>query len=247
MRGRRIFVEDALLFVARRGEWMQELPAGSMLAVRMQSQQLQMMLPENVSIAAINSPSLTVASGPTEAIDLLAKKLEQENIACRRLHTSHAFHSAMVEPVVERLRNLLGSMPLKEPQLKIISTVTGEMLTAAEATSPEYWARHSRVTVNFSAAASTLIQDGYEILLEAGAGDTLITLVRQQLPRGSKDCDVLLRFRRERRALRGSQKSSWDGLAASAGALWSRGVAVDWNAYYADGTTQPGFIADLSV
>jgi amino acid adenylation domain-containing protein len=224
---------DALLFVARRGEWMQEMPAGGMLAVRMQSQQLQMMLPENVSIAAVNSPSLTVASGPTAEIERLAKTLEKENIASRRLHTSHAFHSAMVEPVVERLRALLESIPLNEPKLKIISTVTGNTLTAAEATSPEYWARHSRVTVNFSAAANTLIQNGYGIVLEAGAGDTLSTLVQQHLPRGSKiaTCSSI-----PAGASRASvqEKSSWDGLATSAGALWSRGVALDWNAYYAN-------------
>ncbi|HTU50732.1 MAG TPA: amino acid adenylation domain-containing protein [Acidobacteriaceae bacterium] len=226
-------LSDGLLFVARRGEWMQEMPNGSMLAVRMQSQQLQMMLPENISIAAVNSPALTVASGPTEEIELLAKTLEQQNIASRRLHTSHAFHSAMVAPVVERLRTLLASIPMQEPKLPIISTVTGSTLTAAEATSPEYWAWHSRVTVNFSAAASTLIQDGHEILLEAGAGDTLSMLVRQQLPRGSKIATCASIPAGASRASTDG-KSSWDGIAAAAGMLWSRGVPVDWNAYYAN-------------
>ena len=221
---------DALLFVAKRGEWMQEMPAGSMLAVRMQSQQLQMMLPENTSIAAVNSPLLTVASGPTAEIELLAKKLEQQNVASRRLHTSHAFHSAMVEPVVEKLRTLLRAIRLNEPELKIISTVTGNVLTSSEATSPDYWARHGRVTVNFSAAADTLIQNGYEVLLEAGAGDTLSTLVRQQISCGSK----VGTFSSIPASVSGLKKSSWDGLSASLGALWSRGVAVDWNAYYAN-------------
>lgn len=226
-------LSDALLLVARRGEWMQEMPAGSMLAVRMQSQQLQMMLPASISIAAINSPSLTVASGATAEIELLAKQLEQENIASRRLHTSHAFHSAMVEPVVDRLRALLESIHLNEPNLKIISTVTGNALTAAEATSPEYWARHSRVTVNFSAAASTLFQDGFDVLLETGAGDTLSTLFRQQMPRGSK-IGTFSSIPAGAHCASGSEKSSWDGLTASLGALWSRGVSVDWNAYYAN-------------
>ena len=224
-------LSDALLFVARRGEWMQEMPGGSMLAVRMQPQQLQMMLPENVSIAAVNSPSLTVASGPTAEIERLEKTLERENIASRRLHTSHAFHSAMVEPVVDRLRTLLASIHLQEPKVPIISTVTGSVLTTAEATSPEYWARHSRVTVNFSAAAATLIEDGYEILLEAGAGDTLSTLVRQQLPRGSKVAACASIPAGASRAS-ADGKSSWDGITNSAGTLWSRGVAVDWSAYY---------------
>ncbi len=226
-------LSDALLFVARRGEWMQEMPGGSMLAVRMQSQQLQMRLPENISIAAVNSPSLTVASGPTADIERLAKTLEKENIASRRLHTSHAFHSAMVEPVMARLRTLLASIALQEPKVPIISTVTGSVLTVAEATSPEYWARHCRVTVNFSAAASKVIQDGYEILLEAGAGDTLSTLVRQQLARGTKIAACASIPGGASRAST-DDKSSWDGIAASAGALWSRGVALDWNVYYAN-------------
>jgi amino acid adenylation domain-containing protein len=222
---------NALLFVARRGEWMQELPGGAMLAVRMQSTQLQMRLPENVSIAAVNSPSLTVISGPTEEIDHLAKTLEQENIASRRLHTSHAFHSAMVEPVIERLRTLLENIPLQEPRLPIISTVTGATLTAAEAISPEYWAQHSRVTVNFSAAASTLIRDGFEILLETGAGDTLSTLIRQQLPRGTKIAAAISIPAGASRDSRNG-KFSWDGIGAAVGTLWSRGVAVAWNAFY---------------
>ena len=226
-------LSDALLFVARRGEWMQEMPGGSMLAVRMQSTQLQMMLPATISIAAINSPSLTVASGPTEEIELLAKTLEQQNVASRRLHTSHAFHSAMVEPVVERLRSLLASISLQEPQVPILSTVTGNILTVSEATSAEYWARHSRVAVNFSAAASKLIEDGYEILLEAGAGDTLSTLVRQQLPRGNKIATCASIPAGASHASKDG-KSSWDGIATAVGTLWSRGVAVDWNAYYAN-------------
>ena len=226
-------VEDALVFVARRGEWMQELPAGSMLAVRMQSQQLQNILPEGVSIAAVNSPSLTVASGPTDAIDLLVRRLEQEHVACRRLRTSHAFHSSMVDPIVDRLRELIGSMQLSEPKLKIISTVTGDALTAAEATSSEYWARHSRVAVNFSAAANTLVREGYEILLEAGAGDTLVTLMRQHLPRGSKAISGFCSLPGDSPCSAASQKSSANIWTSTLGALWSRGVPVDWDSYYA--------------
>ncbi|MDR5727769.1 MAG: amino acid adenylation domain-containing protein [Terriglobia bacterium] len=226
-------LEDALLFVARRGEWMQELPTGSMLAVRMQSQELQKILPANLSVAAVNSLTLTVASGPTAEIDLLAKQLERGHIACRRLRTSHAFHSAMVDPIVERLRAALSSMELNEPKLEILSTVTGDTLTHAEATSPEYWARHSRVAVNFSAAANTLVREGFEILLEAGAGDTLITLVRQHLPRGSKTMVAFPSLPAESLHPAGPQKSSWDILAGTVGALWSHGIPVDWDAYYA--------------
>lgn len=226
-------LENALLFVARRGEWMQEMPPGSMVAVRMQSQQLQGMLPGNLSIAAVNSPKLTVISGPTAEMEQFCGQLEQEKVAFRQLHTSHAFHSAMVEPVVGRLRELLGSMKLDAPKIGIISTVTGNLLTDAEATSAEYWARHSRVCVDFNAAASTLIQEGHEILLEAGAGETLITLVRQQLPAGKKTVGTFSSLPAGDLHRSEARKSSWDILAASIGAVWSRGVAVDWDAYYA--------------
>ena len=229
-------LEDALLFVARRGEWMQEMPPGSMLAVRMQSQQLQTMLSANLSIAAINGPSLTVVSGPTEEIDMLIQQLERRKVISRRLHTSHAFHSSMVEPVLERLHNLLESMNLDQPKIKIISTVTGEELRAAQATSPEYWAAQCRLPVNFSAAVSTLVREGYEVILEIGAGETLATLVRQQLPPG-KTIGVFSSLpssnsHQSSPDPSATQKSSWDVLSASVGALWSRGIQVDWDAYY---------------
>lgn len=219
-------LEDALLFVARRGEWMQVMPAGSMLAVRLPQQQLQMILPATLSIAAINGPSLCVASGPTAEVEVFAAQLERDKIVSRRLHTSHAFHSSMVEPVVARLRPLLESMTLHAPQIKILSTVTGEELTPAQATSAEYWANHCRVPVNFSAAAANLVLDGYEALLEVGAGETLATLVRQQLPKGAKTAVVTSL------PSSGSQKMDWDVLTESVGALWTRNAPIDWNAYY---------------
>jgi acyl transferase domain-containing protein len=218
-------LDDALLFVARRGQWMQEMPPGSMLAVRMQPGQLQTLLFPTLSIAAINSPSLAVVSGPMAEIEKLAAQFERDKVVFRRLHTSHAFHSSMVEPVVEQLRQLLGEMTLLEPQTKIISTVTGEELTAVQATSPEYWARHCRVPVNFSAAASTLVREEYEIYLEVGAGETLTTLLRQQMPPGTQ----VGAFTSLPAA---SNKSAWDVLAPNVGAMWSRDISIDWTAYY---------------
>jgi amino acid adenylation domain-containing protein len=221
-------LDDALHFVAQRGEWMQEMPPGTMLAVRMQLSQLQMLLPSGIAIAAMNSPSLAVVSGRTEEIEKFAVELQRDKVACTRLNTSHAFHSSMMEPVVERLQGLLGGMQLHAPQMKIVSTVTGEALTDAQATSPEYWARQCRVPVNFSAAAATLVGEGYEVVLEVGAGETLATLVRQHLARGSRT-GVYTSIP----SLATGQQRDWERMGATAGALWAHGVVVDWNAFYA--------------
>lgn len=230
-------LEDALLFVARRGEWMQEMPTGQMLAVRMQPEQLQNILPPALSIAAINAPSLAVVSGPAEEIESLASRLERDKVVSRRLHTSHAFHSSMIEPVIGPLRKLLKNVTLREPMIPIVSTVTGEILTAADATSPEYWARHCRVPVNFSAAASALIREGHEIFLEVGAGETLAMLVRQHLPRGTKAL-AYSSLPSNAPAATASRNPDWAVFASTAGNLWARGVAVDWRAYYSSETRQ---------
>jgi amino acid adenylation domain-containing protein len=217
-------LEDALLLVARRGEWMQQMSPGAMLAVKMEPEKLQKLLPRGTSIAAINAPSLAVASGPLEEIEQLEAKLQQDQIITRRLRTSHAFHSAMMEPVVAQLRELLATMDLHAPQAQIISTVTGAALTPEQAVSPEYWAQHCRVPVNFSAAAETLSHENFDLYLEAGAGETLTTLLRQHLPRDAKSNAIP--------SLPPSPKTAWESLANAVGSLWSRGGSINWQAYY---------------
>ena len=139
----------------------------------------------------------------------------------------------MIEPIIEPLRQLLAQMTLHEPRIQIISTVTGRALTAAEATSPTTWARHCRVPVNFSAAAVTLAERAYEAILEVGAGETLATLVRQHLPKSGSQAAILTSLPAADATQSASKKSAWDVLANSAGAMWTRGVPVDWKQYYA--------------
>lgn len=225
-------LEDALLFVAHRGEWMQKMAPGAMLAVRMPAAELEKIMPPSLSIAGINSPSLSVVSGPTVEIEALAAQFERDRVAARRLHTSHAFHSAMVEPIIEPLRELLSTMTLAAPRIEIVSTVTGERMTAAEATSPEYWSKHCRRTVNFSAAAAAMVADGYEMYLEAGPGDTLAMLLRQQVSREGH-VSIFTSLPDSRAAGEYPQKPAWDVLAPSLAAMWTQGLPVDWNAYYA--------------
>ena len=172
--------EDALRIIALRGRLMQDLPRGSMLAVSSGADSLAKILPGNLQIASNNAPNLCVVSGPEADVALFQKQLESENIVCRHLHTSHAFHSAMMDPMIEPLREAVAKIQLRPPTKPFVSTVTGQPITAAETTDPGYWARHARATVEFSKAIRYLKDQGHDLFLECGPRSTLCSLVRQQ-------------------------------------------------------------------
>ena len=152
---------------------MQSLPAGSMLAVRLDATELQGYLAPTVSIATENGPALSVASGANEAINELELRLRSNGHESHRLRTSHAFHSVMMEPVVEPFLDAVAAANLKSPQLPYVSTVTGTWIKAGEATSPAFWARHLRAPVKFWSGFSTLVDNGSGIFVEVGPGSTL--------------------------------------------------------------------------
>jgi amino acid adenylation domain-containing protein len=175
-------LEDALMLVAERGRRMQAQPPGSMLSVRLPADEVRPKLPPNLAIASENAPSLCVVAGPTEELNAFARRLEAEGATCRALHTSHAFHSPMMDPVVAPFRELVAKLSLQAPRLPIVSTVTGEWLSDAQATDPDYWARQLREPVKFRSAIATLHGSAKQLLVEVGPRQTLATLSRQQLP-----------------------------------------------------------------
>jgi acyl transferase domain-containing protein len=219
-------LEDALRVVAARGSLMQGLPGGAMLAVQIDEKGLQPWINERVSLAASNGPSLCVISGPHEAIDAAQAELTERNIGCRRLHTSHAFHSSMMEPILQPFIRQLEKVSLKAPQVPYISNVTGAWITEAEATSPEYWARHLRQPVRFSAGMAELVKDPTRMMLEIGPGQTLCTLVRQRPDRPAANMLApSLRPPQER-------QSDMAFTMMALGRLWLAGVEVDWRALH---------------
>jgi len=220
-------LKDALALVAARGRLMQHMPGGAMLAVLLSEQEMQPFLEEAVSLAAVNGPSNCVVSGPDEAIDALQSRLEGEGINCRRLHTSHAFHSAMMEPALAPFREQVQRVRLAPPAMPYISNVTGTWVTAAEATNPDYWATHLRRTIRFSDGVRELLQDPDAILLEVGPGKTLSTLARLHIDRDSEQVTLSsLRHPKER-------QSDVAFLLDTVGRLWLAGVDIDWSAFYA--------------
>src|SRR5690606_19930628 len=173
-------LEDAVTLVAHRGRKMQELPPGSMMSVRAAEQDIAARLPEGCSIAANNGPQLCVVSGPKEAVARLQAELEQEEIGCKLLVTSHAFHSPMMDPMVEPYARIVDQVRLHTPRIPIVSTVTAQWLKDDEATSASYWSGHLRATVRFAQAVRFAWEDADRVMLEVGPRTTATTLARQQ-------------------------------------------------------------------
>ncbi|SEQ79860.1 Acyl transferase domain-containing protein [Lentzea xinjiangensis] len=215
--------EDALKLVTARGELMDALPAGAMLSVPMGADELE--LPDDVCLAASNAPAMSTVAGTVEAIDRFAAGL---SVPSRRLHTSHAFHSSMVDPVLGAFAERVGEVELRAPRVPFASNVSGTWITAAEATDPGYWVRHAREAVRFSEGLRTLLAGGPVNLLEAGPGNVLTTLARQHdLAAGGHAAFGSLRHPRE-------DKHDLDTVLTALGRLWISGVPVDLAAPTAD-------------
>jgi acyl transferase domain-containing protein len=219
-------LEDALTLLSARARLMQVLPAGSMLAVRLGEDELERPLPEEIAIAAVNSPKLCVVSGPTEIIQRFMQDLELKNIATRVLHTSHAFHSAMMDPMLPEFGIIAQQIQGGIPKIPWISTCTGEWMSSHEPVAGDYWVQQIRRPVQFSAALGKVIEDPRNILLEVGPGQTLSQLVRQQPQKqaGLKVVATMAPFAESGQELK--------SLLGALGRLWVAGAGVDWKYFY---------------
>jgi len=218
-------LEDALKLVALRGRLMQEMPAGTMLSVILPEQELLPMLSEGLSLAGVNSPSACVVSGPEALIESFEILLIAKDISVRRLHTSHAFHSSMMDPILPLFTEVVNGLELQKPQLQFMSNVSGTWITDSEATSADYWARHLRSTVRFAANVEALTQQASQVLVEVGPGNTLASLARQSLGRGSDSAAYSCMHHPN------DPQPAHAYLLTSLGRLWGAGVEVDWNRF----------------
>ena len=219
-------LEDALLLVAARGQMMQDLPRGGMLSVRLPEAELRSRLNGKLSLAAVNAPSLCVVAGPFDALDDFEKQLTQDGVPCRRLVTSHAFHSAMMDPIVEPFTRRAAQAGLGAPQIPYVSGVTGTWITHEQAADPSYWASHFRQPVQFAAALAELRKAPNTILLEVGPGNVLATLARQQSGAFSEQPIVS--------SLADGFSGEGDavGVMNALGSLWAAGAQPDWRNLY---------------
>ncbi|MEJ6482500.1 aminotransferase class III-fold pyridoxal phosphate-dependent enzyme [Nostoc punctiforme UO1] len=225
-------LEDALMLVANRGRFMWDLPEGAMLSVRLPAKEVEPRLSAELAIAAINGPSLCVVSGPTEAIAALQKQLESEEVVCRHLHTSHAFHSPMMDGIIAPFAEVVRKVKLSPPQIPFVSTVTGDWITAQQATDPMYWATHLRQTVRFAQGIQTIWQQPERVLLEVGPRITTTTLARQQAK------DIKQQIAIASLGDNAENEAEWTALLKAVGQLWLAGVSIDWSNFYQRETRQ---------
>ncbi|MEM9926212.1 MAG: acyltransferase domain-containing protein, partial [Cyanobacteria bacterium P01_D01_bin.50] len=220
-------LEDALEIVVMRGQLMQKCPTGSMLAVSLTESQLKQYLNTDLTIAVINASNMCVVSGSNDAIAQLEESLTAGGITCRRLHTSHAFHSPMMESAVTPLVAKIGQIKLNSPSLPFISNVTGNWITPQQATDPNYWGNHLRQTVRFFDGIIEVLQQSSPILLEVGAGRTLSTIAKQAIANQKQSALSLTSLRHPQ-----EKKSDQDLILNTLGQLWKLGVEVDWKGFH---------------
>jgi acyl transferase domain-containing protein len=219
-------LDDGLRLIAERGRLVQQQPKGSMLAVMAREDAVRPLLDENVSIAAVNAPSLCVASGPDDAIAALEKTLVSAKKMFRRLQTSHAFHSAMMDPVMGPFSDVLRGVRLSPPRIPFVSNLTATWIGDDEATSPLYWAQHLRQAVRFSDGIAGLVRAIDDVVfLEAGPGSTLTKLTREH--RSGTSLPIAVPS-----LSAGDQESDLAAMLGALGRLWQEGVEADWAGFY---------------
>ncbi|MGF7081456.1 amino acid adenylation domain-containing protein [Mucilaginibacter sp. UYCu711] len=216
---------DALKLVAIRGLMVSEQPTGSMMAVKMHVKEASKTLFKSLSVAAVNSDSLCVIAGQCEDITILAGLLGNQGVAFIMLNAQHAFHSAMMDPVVEAYKEVVTSIDLKRPLKPIISSVTGTWMTDQEAMDPQYWASHLRRTVLFSTVIDEILKVDHNVFLEIGPGNTLGGFVKQK---ASAETKVLISLPAGR-----NPQTDYECILQTLGLLWSKGLSPDWDAFYA--------------
>ncbi|MGQ4659061.1 amino acid adenylation domain-containing protein [Lysobacter sp. F6437] len=211
---------DALRLVARRGALMQAQPEGGMLSIRVALDALLPRLPADLSLAAENSPGACVVAGPHDAIARFQAELDADGIACRALCTSHAFHSAMMDPVLEPFHAEVAAITRSAPQVPLVSTATGDWLDAETAMSAEYWSRHLREPVRFATGLGRLLDAPSRVLLEVGPRATLSTLSRQHPGTQKPHLSAVA-------SLADNPAAEPASVRRAAGQLWCRGVPLD--------------------
>ena len=218
-------LEDAIRIIEARGRLMQSMQPGSMLAVYLNRAELTPWLTQHheIELAANNSERFCVVAGPNEVIDAFAQALTTANIQHTRLKTSHAFHSAMMEPMLPAFAQLLNQVSLHAPQIPFISNVSGHWITEQQATSADYWVQQVRSPVLFNDGATELLTDS-TLFVEVGPGKVLSTFI-QGNQRYQKQVTI--------QSVRQAKAQVEDDLffQNAVAMLWVNGANIDWQTF----------------
>jgi polyketide synthase 1/15 len=215
---------DAALLVANRGRLMQALPAGgAMTAVSASEREVAPLLGEEATIAAINAPESVVISGGQGAVNAIAQQLAAQGRRVHSLVVSHAFHSPLMEPMLEEFGRIAAQVKAREPQIALISNVTGEPATAGgDFGSAHYWVNHIRQPVRFADSVGNLYKRGTTHFIEVGPGGGLTASIERSLSPAEAVVVSLL----------GKNRPEVAALTGAAGQLFATGVQVNWSALF---------------
>ncbi|MET0578563.1 MAG: type I polyketide synthase, partial [Ilumatobacteraceae bacterium] len=219
-----ISMEDGLRLVSLRGRLFETVAKGAMLSVSLSEEAALAIMPEGLSIAAVNAPDLCVASGPEALIVELESRLEAADIDGARIHIDVAAHSSMLEPILAEFGAFCRTIRFSPPTIPYVSNLTGTWITTADVTDPSYWVRHLRSAVRFSDGIATILGDPNRMLLEVGPGRTLASLARMNATSPVAVAPTIRHPKEERSDVAfalGAVGSAWEaGVNLSAAALF---------------------------
>lgn len=222
-----ISLEDALRLVASRGRLIEGNSSGAMLSIPLPEKELQALLPDELSVTAVNSSSRCVVSGSHKAIDAFEGQMKKQGYDTKRLHTSHSFHPATLDPILKEFGKIVQGIPLNTPAIPYISNVTGKWISDDEIGSPTYWIKHLRETIRFSDGLQELFKQPNAIFIEVGPGSILSSFALQHKDKESHHTILnLVKHPKEK-------TSDIYYLFNKIGLLWTLGVEMDWHEFHA--------------
>ena len=225
-------LDDALRLVALRGQLMQRMPVGAMLSVALPEAEMEQCIAQRqeelgrVEVSAVNGASQIVIGGEIDTIKRWTKYFSSEGVWTRRLLTSHAYHTWLMDEASMEFATAVGKVEKHAPRLNVISCVSGKWLTAAEAQSGDYWGRQMRERVRFGAGINEVLVESGRVVVEAGPGSGLSGLVRLQAHAAAP---VLL-------SLLGpsgrGEANEREAVVRALARLWLEGVGVKWEEWW---------------
>jgi len=218
-------LKDGMRLVTERARLMSALAPGGMVSVPLAPEAVAPYLADGVGVAAINAADLVTLSGATEALDGVIARLEADGVRVKRLAVSHAFHSAMMDAVLDDYRAVLATVELRPPALRYVSNVTGDWITEADCTDPEYWVRHLREPVRFADGCATLAAQDDLVVLDAGPGTSLLRIL--ELAAGSA-WPATAPLQADLRKRGDSARTFLQAI----GTAWTAGIEVDFAALW---------------
>ncbi|MBO3679553.1 type I polyketide synthase [Streptomyces sp. NEAU-YJ-81] len=226
-------LEDACTLIAARGRLMQALPeGGAMVAIQASEEEVAASIvgrEHEMSIAAVNGPSAVVIAGHAAGVQEVADRWTAKGAKTRRLRVSHAFHSCLMDSMLDAFGHVVREVSFEPPTMALVSNVTGGLVTEAETCSPEYWVRHVREAVRFADGVRSLKALGVTRFLEVGPDGVLTAMAQECLAESAEDTSAAMLAPVLRK-----QRPETGALVTALAELHAHGGAVNWESVFAD-------------